>query len=562
MHSWGRFSYSSLLIIFAFAATSLAKNCGVITPQEAANTTRTNVSLVVCTLVHNENVYLPEWIEFHRLQGVDVFALYDDKSKSPQLFLDSYIRDGIVDLVRVDNFTACAKRDRSQSHQFVGCQIQSFNDCIDRYRHRARWIAVFDVDEFIFSPDSSRSLVQVLDSHRDVITFKFLGAVFGNNGFQDPPIPSNSSGDVSLVTSLYTKRQSFENISERLRPYFWAHKEIVSAGHAVASGVHNFQVSGSGAVIEFDITDPSAAARMHHYQYKSIFNSRVKASLNNNKFVDFDKERNDLYNSVEDRSATPFTPAITRNLVARSAQARSVTIVLTSSNRPDLLERTLRSFMAFNTYPISRGVIVEDSGLQGNIDFAHGIVDFPVEIVYNPDLGIFRHHPKGQLGLIESVDVAYARVQTEFIFHMEDDWEFYDSGFIEMSICVLDSDPSIVNVWLRAHADTNGHPFDARDEGGYHIMSNQYGDWHGFTFNPGLRRTHDYLILNNTFVNATKPHLQQVPGEIDVNILYHKLGYVAAILDQKGGFVKHIGWGRTTDPGCSHGCSLNVTGAH
>lgn len=32
--------------------------------------------LVACAMVHNEAAYLMEWIEFHRLQGVDHFVLY------------------------------------------------------------------------------------------------------------------------------------------------------------------------------------------------------------------------------------------------------------------------------------------------------------------------------------------------------------------------------------------------------------------------------------------------------------------------------------------------------
>ena len=39
-----------------------------------------------------------------------------------------------------------------------------------------------------------------------------------------------------------------------------------------------------------------------------------------------------------------------------------VTVVITSCNRLDFLQETVRSFLEFNTYPISEYIIVDDSG--------------------------------------------------------------------------------------------------------------------------------------------------------------------------------------------------------
>lgn len=139
---------------------------------------------------------------------------------------------------------------------------------------------------------------------------------------------------------------------------------------------------------------------------------------------------------------------------------------------------------------------------------------------------------------------------------MEDDWEFVRPSFIERSIDILDADPSLIQVWLRAHND--GHralpePFQTPRNRTYQLMDPEYGGWHGFSFNPGLRRLHDYKVLGTTFNEATKPHQQQIAGEFDVNLLYYRLGYRAAITDIAEGFVR-IGEGRTTDPMCSQGC--------
>ena len=46
-------------------------------------------------------------------------------------------------------------------------------------------------------------------------------------------------------------------------------------------------------------------------------------------------------------------------------QSKEVTVVLTSCNRPDLLEKTLDSFFKYNTYPITTFNIIDDSGVVG-----------------------------------------------------------------------------------------------------------------------------------------------------------------------------------------------------
>lgn len=156
------------------------------------------------------------------------------------------------------------------------------------------------------------------------------------------------------------------------------------------------------------------------------------------------------------------------------------------------------------------------------------------------------------LGLLASVDKAYSLATTEFIFHMEDDWLFYQSGFIERSIDILDTDPSLLQVYLRAHND--GHPrgpgpFRTRQNQSYYRMALDYHTWHGFSFNPGLRRLQDYRDIGGSYMAATTPITKEpYLWEYDISTLYYNLGYKAAITDVRDGFVSHLGWGRSTDP--------------
>ena len=119
-----------------------------------------------------------------------------------------------------------------------------------------------------------------------------------------------------------------------------------------------------------------------------------------------------------------------------------ISVVVTSCGRFDLLRQTLATFDEFNTAPIRRVFITEDSGDEAVRDCIPEHWREHTEFIVN--------NPK--LGQMRSVDAAYARVETSWIFHCEDDWAFYRPGFIEDSQALLEADPQALQVWLRSHA--------------------------------------------------------------------------------------------------------------
>jgi len=210
-----------------------------------------------------------------------------------------------------------------------------------------------------------------------------------------------------------------------------------------------------------------------------------------------------------------------------SSNGKKVTCVLTSCGRHDLLERTLDSFFQFNTYPIDHFIVMEDGPL----------VPWKLAEKY-PDV-IFLCTGK-RVGQVAAIDMAYSFVKTEYIFHMEDDWQFYKSGFIEQSMAVLEEYQKIICVWIRSLSDTNNHPLI---KGGpdFKLLSTRY-HWKGFTWNPGLRRLRDYQLIRSYGNHVKWDPLKPWTAEQNIGILYFKMGFMAAILN--GGFVRHIGTGR------------------
>jgi hypothetical protein len=225
-----------------------------------------------------------------------------------------------------------------------------------------------------------------------------------------------------------------------------------------------------------------------------------------------------------------------------------VTLVITSCNRPFLLDKTLESFIKYNTYPIYETIIVDDSGIIGCND---SVIE-----KYRTTLNIKHIYNEQNIGQIASIDKAYSLVKTSWIFHCEEDWEFLQLSFIEKSFKVFEENPNenIFTVWLRPHNDTSGHPidFDSLNHGYYrmsknfsYMLGNIIYTWGGITFNPGLRKTdvcmkfHPYSEKCKKFIHNEKQYI----GEYEINVEYTNIGYYSMILSDPNGHVKHIGWG-------------------
>lgn len=220
--------------------------------------------------------------------------------------------------------------------------------------------------------------------------------------------------------------------------------------------------------------------------------------------------------------------------IFKGYESSLVSVVLTSCGRLDELKRTMASFKKFNTFPIHEFIIAEDSGSK----------EFHAEIKrLFPDCTLLLN-PKN-VGLVKNIDNGYAKVKTPYIFHMEDDWEFTKSGFIEKSLEVLLYYPKIMQVWIRALNDTNNHPIEEKTfyagatEFKYMAENVDKGRWHGFSWNPGLRRVYDYKLLGP--FDRIAPELKAGEREMYIGMAFHKKGYRAAILPE--GYVHHIGTG-------------------
>lgn len=118
--------------------------------------------LAIAAVFRNDAAYLKEWIEFHRLLGVDHFFLYNHFSEDEfEEVLAPYQREGIVDLVNwpYEFIPGCHRL-------WINVQTAVYNQVITKHKEDCKWIAFIDTDEFLF-PTSGDNLVGFLKSYEE-----------------------------------------------------------------------------------------------------------------------------------------------------------------------------------------------------------------------------------------------------------------------------------------------------------------------------------------------------------------------------------------------------------
>jgi hypothetical protein len=214
-----------------------------------------------------------------------------------------------------------------------------------------------------------------------------------------------------------------------------------------------------------------------------------------------------------------------------------IDVTITACDRPDLLMQTLDSFFQFADLPLGKIYVHEDSGKRGVNDSV---------LEKYPHIVMLEAVPKN--GQIRALDILAECVQTEYFFSLEEDWKFDRAGFMAASMDVLQSVPSISEVWLRYPNERNSHPAigvrrKAQNGTQYQMLKTHYRQiWHGTSFGPTLRRKKDRDLIGPYSKLTTFNPKSPLDSEVAVGNAYLKHGFRAATL--LTGYCKHIGSGR------------------
>lgn len=121
----------------------------------------------ICGIFRDEALYLKEWIEFHKIVGVDHFYLYNNFSNDNYLdVLEPYIENNLITLV-----------DWPKEHS----QIEAYIDCINKYSSETEWLGFIDIDEFVV-PNNTDNIFDFLKKFQRRPAVLIYWQLFGSSG--------------------------------------------------------------------------------------------------------------------------------------------------------------------------------------------------------------------------------------------------------------------------------------------------------------------------------------------------------------------------------------------
>jgi hypothetical protein len=247
--------------------------------------TATKYYLTVCAVAKNEGPYFEEWIEWHRKMGVEKFYIYDNESSDDtKNILAPYVESGLVEYV----FWEGKKQ-----------QLAVYDDCLDKRRLEARWIAVIDLDEFIV-PVKDKSIPEFLRRFENFSAVEINWLNYGSGGAK-----KKEAGGVmerfkrhSVSSHILNRRVKSIIDPRRILSFIGAHEAAGLSGGAADS--HGLPVK-----INYQNREPQHdVIRINHYAVKSceeFLTKQARGSVRNaqNRYLQDYFERYDL-NDFED----------------------------------------------------------------------------------------------------------------------------------------------------------------------------------------------------------------------------------------------------------------------
>lgn len=126
--------------------------------------------VTLCAIFKNEGAYLKEWIEFHKIIGVEHFYLYNNNSNDDyKIVLKDYIDNGDITLI-----------DWPGDQQ----QREVYQDCIKRFSKESNWIGFIDIDEFLI-PVKHDNIYDFLSRFKHRGSVLIYWKMFGSSGLID-----------------------------------------------------------------------------------------------------------------------------------------------------------------------------------------------------------------------------------------------------------------------------------------------------------------------------------------------------------------------------------------
>lgn len=250
--------------------------------------------LSICTIFQNEAPYLKEWIEFHVEHGVQHFYLYNNNSTDDyKIVLKPYVDNKLVDIF-----------DWSETYktgpEFFLIQCKVYLDCCQKIKHKDKWLAVIDSDEFLFSP-IEKDLKKILKNYENYGAVQVNWVLYGTSNVNVP------HGEKLINHLLYRSELSFIHnqimksivrpisVTGCKSPHFFEFHPFIKA------------VNESKEVVTGKGSHPISVnkLRINHYWSRDLdyfYNEKIPRRVNfgypYEEAIDLESQMNDIYDPI------------------------------------------------------------------------------------------------------------------------------------------------------------------------------------------------------------------------------------------------------------------------
>lgn len=265
--------------------------------------------LAVGAIFRDEARFLKEWIEFHKLVGVQHFYMYNNLSQDHYLeVLNPYIQSGEVELFQWPY-------DHGDQWQWNGIQCAAYDHLIARVRDEVKWLAIIDADEMIVPIEHGN----ILDFLRDFEEYSGVGINWQQHGTSHVwHIPDNC---LMIEKLLWKGRFDI--------PDHYVVKSIIQPKKVICTANPHFFVYSEGFQVNADkipfdgcTTEYIAIDQIciNHYWSRDIdhfLNVKWPRAIKYNqnpRFEDYFRHANEIFNEAFDPFMERFVPELKKRM--------------------------------------------------------------------------------------------------------------------------------------------------------------------------------------------------------------------------------------------------------
>ena len=360
---------------------------------------------IVCSIFKNESHILEEWLLHYINRGVEHFYLVNDNSN------DGYMKT----IEKYSNYITLYHNDIETNK--IGKQVLIYEKYFRNILNNSKWVAIIDLDEFLYSP-LEVYLPNIFENYDEYSQIRIIWLHFGSNYNLYQP---------QSVVCGFTKRAPID-----MSKSYFSYKTVFKGKSLISFNVHSHNVIGNEIFLNYTENSKPQLLINHYNIQSNEFFFKIKATRGDiNNWFDNNKLQRDLklFNNYDINEISDYRLCIQNENIIREIKLNkidkldNITLVITTNNRPDLLNRVLTTFVEHNTYPLKETYIIDYSGIQGCNDtvIEKFITILNIKSLYN----------KEKIGLLQCIDKVYSYVTSKYIFYCPDDYQFLEKGFVE-----------------------------------------------------------------------------------------------------------------------------------